>query len=70
MLLTLEERFPDLPLLPSVPLSVKGAESTAERTSVLQYMPKSSIAAAYRDVGAWLEDVDAATLRAHVTVNQ
>nr|MBA3275799.1 ParA family protein [Chloroflexia bacterium] len=56
MLLTLEERYPEVPLLPAVPLSVKGAESTAERTSVLQYMPKSSIAAAYRDVGAWLED--------------
>ncbi len=56
MLLTLEERYPRVPLLPAVPLSVKGAESTAERTSVLQYMPKSSIAAAYRDVGAWLEN--------------
>ncbi len=55
MLLTLEERYPAVPLLPSVPLSVKGAESTAERTSVLQYMPKSSIAAAYREVGTWLE---------------
>ena len=60
MLMTLEERYPDVPLLPSVPLSVKGAESTAERTSVLQYMPKSSIAAAYRDVGAWLERAHAA----------
>ncbi len=60
MLSTLEERFPDLPLLPSVPLSVKGAESTAERTSVLQYMPKSSIAAAYREVGAWLESANPA----------
>lgn len=59
MLLTLEERFPDLPLLPLVPLSVKGAESTAERTSILHYMPKSSIAAAYREVGAWLEEVAA-----------
>jgi chromosome partitioning protein len=55
MLATLEERYPDVPLLPLVPLSVKGAESTAERTSVLAYMPKSSIAAAYREVGAWLE---------------
>jgi chromosome partitioning protein len=55
MLATLEEQFPQLPLLPSVPLSVKGAESTAERTSVLTYMPKSSIAAAYRQVGQWLE---------------
>ncbi len=55
MLLTLEERYPNVPLLPSAPLSGKGAESTAERTSVLQYMPKSSIAAAYREVGSWLE---------------
>lgn len=55
MLLTLEEQYPQLPLLPAIPLSVKGAESTAERTSVLTYMPRSSVAAAYRDVGAWLE---------------
>jgi len=67
MLLTLEERYPEVPLLPSVPLSVKGAESTAERTSVLQYMPKSSIAAAYRDVGSWLED---AAMPANVAVTQ
>jgi len=56
MLETLAEEFPDLPLLPSVPLSVKGAESAAERTSVLQYMPRSAVAAAYRDVGAWIEE--------------
>ncbi len=55
MLTTLEEQYPDLPLLPSIPLSVRGAESTAERTSVLQYMPRSTVAAAYRDVGTWLE---------------
>ena len=55
MLETLGEEFPDLPLLPSVPLSVKGAESAAERTSVLQYMPRSAVAGAYRDVGAWIE---------------
>lgn len=54
MLNTLEEQYPDLPLLPSIPLSVRGAESTAERTSVLQYMPRSTVAAAYRDVGTWL----------------
>ncbi|MBA2777206.1 MAG: ParA family protein [Chloroflexia bacterium] len=70
MLLTLEERFPDLPLLPSAPLSVKGAESTAERTSVLQYMPNSSIAAAYRDVAAWLEGVAAAEPLAESAVQQ
>lgn len=55
MIATLEEQYPEIPLLPLVPLSVKGAESTAERTSILKYMPKSSIAAAYREVGAWLE---------------
>lgn len=55
MLATLAEEFPDLPLLPAVPLSVRGAESAAERTSILQYMPRSAVAAAYRDVGAWLE---------------
>jgi chromosome partitioning protein len=57
MLATLEEQYPDFPLLPVIPLSVKGAESTAERTSILKYMPKSSIAAAYREVGVWLENV-------------
>jgi chromosome partitioning protein len=57
MLSTLAEEFPELPLLPSVPLSVKSAESAAERTSVLEYMPRSSVAAAYREVGAWIENV-------------
>lgn len=60
MLAALAEEFPDLALLPSVPLSVKGAESAAERTSILQYMPRSAVAAAYRDVGAWLEAHDPA----------
>jgi len=55
MLATLAEEFPDLSLLPSIPLSVKGAESAAERTSILQYMPRSGVAAAYRDAGAWIE---------------
>lgn len=55
MLATLEEEFAELPLLPAIPLSVKSAESAAERTSVLAYMPRSSVAAAYREVGAWLE---------------
>ena len=58
MLAALDEEFPQYALLPSVPLSVRGAESAAERTSVLQYMPRSAIAAAYRDVGAWLEEHD------------
>ncbi len=68
MLATLETQFPDLPLLPSIPLSVRGAESTAELTSVLHYMPRSSVAAAYRDVGAWLtgqDDVAASTEVTH-----
>lgn len=56
MLATLESQFPDLALLPSIPLSVRGAESTAEQTSVLHYMPRSTVAAAYRDVGSWLID--------------
>ncbi len=56
MLTQLETQFPDLPLLPSIPLSVRGAESTAERTSVLQYMPRSNVAEAYRQVGAWIEE--------------
>jgi chromosome partitioning protein len=55
MLLQLEEQFSDVPLLTAIPLSVRGAESTAERTSVLQYMPKSNVAAAYREIGVWLE---------------
>jgi chromosome partitioning protein len=55
MLITLAEQFPDLVLLPAVPLSVKSAESAAERTSILQYMPRSPVAAAYREVAAWLE---------------
>ncbi len=53
MLAALAEEFPDLELLPAVPLSVKGAESAAERTSVLQKIPRSPLAAAYRQVGAW-----------------
>ncbi|MGH2559933.1 MAG: ParA family protein [Thermomicrobiales bacterium] len=60
MLTTLAEQFPDLTLLPAVPLSVKSAESVAERTSILHYMPRSSVAAAYREVAAWLEDRDPA----------
>jgi chromosome partitioning protein len=55
MLAALHEEFTDLALLPAVPLSVKSAESAAERASILQYMPRSSVAAAYREVGAWIE---------------
>ena len=55
MIETLSERFADLPLLPVIPLSVKSAESIAENTSILQYMPRSSIAIAYREVAAYVE---------------
>lgn len=58
MLATLNEEFSQYALLPAVPLSVKGAESAAERTSVLHYMPRSAIADAYREVGSWLETHD------------
>ena len=58
MLAALGEEFPHFALLPAIPLSVKGAESAAERTSILHYMPRSPIAAAYRDVGSWLEAHD------------
>jgi chromosome partitioning protein len=55
MIATLVEQFPQLALLPAIPLSVKSAESTAEQTSVLKYMPRSPVAVAYRDAAAWLE---------------
>jgi len=58
MITTLEEEFSEYPLLPAIPLSVKSAESAAERTSVLHYMPRSPVAAAYRQVGEWLETGD------------
>lgn len=58
MLATLGEQFPDTPLLPSIPLSVKGAESAASNQSILQYMPKSPVAIAYRKVGEWLDGRD------------
>jgi chromosome partitioning protein len=64
MLAALADEFPELPLLPAVPLSVKSAESAAERTSVLHYMPRSNVAAAYRAVGDWIEgDLDGQTGR-------
>lgn len=58
MIDTLREQFPDLELLPSIPLSVKSAESAAERTSILDYMPRSPVAAAYRQVAEWIEQHD------------
>jgi chromosome partitioning protein len=54
MIETLREQFPDVPLLPSIPLSVKSAESIAEHTSILEYMPKSPVSIAYREVAAQL----------------
>jgi chromosome partitioning protein len=60
MLAVLGEEFGELPLLPAIPLSVKSAESAAERTTILQYMPRSPVAAAYGVVGAWLEPRSAA----------
>ena len=73
MLSSLEEQFPDLALLPSIPLSVRSAESAAERVSVLNYMPRSSVAAAYREVGAWIEagtDTGASDGHSPVAANQ
>lgn len=58
MIATLEEQFPHLALLPAIPLSVKSAESAAERTSVLKYMPRSPVAVAYRATAAWIEEND------------
>ncbi|CAN5641624.1 ParA family protein [soil metagenome] len=50
MLETLRVEFPEVPMLPSIPLSVKSAESIAEHTSILEYMPRSSLSTAYRGV--------------------
>ena len=55
VLAALREQYPHLAHLPPIPLSIKSAESTAERASVLQYMPRSPVSDAYREVGAWLE---------------
>jgi chromosome partitioning protein len=44
--------------LPSIPLSIKGAESVAEHTSILEYSPRSPIANAYRDVAEVLLSTD------------
>ncbi|MBX6342640.1 MAG: ParA family protein [Thermomicrobiaceae bacterium] len=56
MIETLREQFPDLPLLPPIPLSVKGAESIAEHTSILQYLPRSPLSVAYREVAGIVEE--------------
>ena len=55
MIETLREQFPDLALLPAIPLSVKSAESAAELTSILEYMPRSPVSVAYRQVAEWIE---------------
>ena len=36
--------------------AVRSAESAAERTSVLHYMPRSPVATAYRAVASWIDD--------------
>jgi chromosome partitioning protein len=59
MIENLREMYPDVPILPSVPLSVKGAESVAARTSILAYMPRSPLSQAYRDVASHLLAVTA-----------
>jgi chromosome partitioning protein len=52
MLENLRESYPEIAVLPAVPLSVKGAESVAAQTSILEYMPRSPLSTAYRDVAA------------------
>ncbi len=47
--------FPNLLMLPSIPLSVRGAEAVAAYTSILAYSPKSPIAEAYRQVARKVE---------------
>ena len=59
MLETLREQFPHIPLLTPVPLSVKGAESIVEHTSILEYMPRSPLSVAYREVAAELAGLEA-----------
>jgi len=56
MLDTLQEQFPDVPLLPAIPLSVKSAEAVIAHTSILEYMPRSPLSNAYRDVAAALAE--------------
>jgi chromosome partitioning protein len=54
----LRARYPEIALLPAVPLSVKGAESVAAHTSILEYLPRSPLAEAYREVAAAIELAD------------
>jgi chromosome partitioning protein len=51
----LREQFPDVNLLPPIPLSVKSAESIVDNTSILQYMPNSPLSHAYRRAAEALE---------------
>lgn len=55
MIETLREQFSGVPMLPSIPLSVKGAESIAEHSSILQYMPRSPLSEAYREAARVIE---------------
>jgi len=52
MLDNLRDGYPDISILPSIPLSVKGAESIAAQTSILEYLPRSPLSQAYRDVAS------------------
>jgi chromosome partitioning protein len=56
MIETLKEQFPTVPMLTPVPLSVKGAESIVEHTSILDYMPNSPLSMAYREIAATLAE--------------
>jgi len=56
MIDALRHRYPNTPILPPIPLSIKGAESIAARTSILDYLPKSPLSVAYRDAAAVLLD--------------
>ena len=62
MIDTLTDQFPEVPLLASVPLSVKGAESIVAHTSILEYMPRSPLSEAYRDIASTI--IRAASKRA------
>lgn len=55
MISALHENFPDLALLPGIPLSVQGAQSVAQYSSILDYSPRSPVAEAYRQVARKLE---------------
>lgn len=54
MIDALHERYPEVPVLPPIPLSVKGAESIAAQTSILDYLPKSPLSVAYREAATVL----------------